>query len=140
MALLSPLYPRGPVDIGNNLQILPTDGSVPPLPGWKWIHTPGHTPGHVSYWRETDRVLVVGDAFITTAQESAYAVAAQKPEMHGPPMYFTQDFDAAKDSVDRLAALEPEIAVPGHGRAMEGVELRAALHQLSHESLPSRGA
>jgi glyoxylase-like metal-dependent hydrolase (beta-lactamase superfamily II) len=133
MALLSPLYPRGPVDVSRNLQILPASGEVPPLPGWKWIHTSGHTPGHVSFWRESDKSLVVGDAFITTAQESAYAVAAQKPEMHGPPMYFTQDFDASKASVDSLAALEPEIAVVGHGMAMQGAELRAALEQLSRD-------
>lgn len=133
MTLLSPLYPRGPVDVSSNLQILPSDGTVPPLPGWKWIHTPGHTPGHVSFWRESDKTLIVGDAFITTAQESAYAVAAQKLEMHGPPMYFTQDFDAAKHSVDILTNLEPEIAVVGHGRAMSGQPLRDALHQLSRE-------
>lgn len=132
MALLSPLYPRGPVDVSSYLQVLPEDGSVPPLPGWKWVHTPGHTPGHVSYWRESDRVLIVGDAFITTAQESAYSVALQKPEMHGPPMYFTQDFEASKVSVDRLIALEPEVAVVGHGRAMRGPLLRQSLQELSN--------
>jgi hypothetical protein len=77
--------------------------------------------------------LVVGDAFITTAQESAYAVATQKTEMHGPPMYFTQDFDAAKHSVDALAALEPELAITGHGMAMRGAELRQSLQELSRE-------
>ena len=133
MPLLSPLFPRGPVDVSRNLQILPEGGNVPPLPDWKWIHTPGHTPGHVSFWREEDMILIVGDAFITTAQESAYAVAVQKPEMHGPPMYFTQDFDAAKTSVDKLVALEPEIAVVGHGPAMRGAPLRAALEELSRE-------
>ena len=133
MALLSPLYPRGPVDVSRNLKMLPADGSVPPLPGWKWIHTPGHTPGHVSFWRASGKTLIVGDAFITTAQESAYAVATQKTEMHGPPMYFTQDFDASKTSVDALAALEPEIAIPGHGLAMRGEELRQSLHQLSRD-------
>lgn len=131
MALLSPLYPRGPVNVSQYLKVLPSNGSVPPLPSWKWVHTPGHTPGHVSYWRESDKVLVVGDAFITTAQESAYSVALQKPEMHGPPMYFTQDFDASKVSVDRLIALEPEIAVVGHGRAMRGPLLRQSLQELS---------
>jgi glyoxylase-like metal-dependent hydrolase (beta-lactamase superfamily II) len=131
IALMSPLFPRGPVNVSQSLQILPSDGSVPPLPGWKWIHTPGHTPGHVSFWREDDGVLVVGDAFITTAQESAYSVALQKPEMHGPPMYFTQDFGASKVSVDRLIALEPEVAVVGHGLAMRGPLLRKSLEELS---------
>lgn len=48
MSLLSPLYPRGPVDVSPWLQTLPEDGSVPQMPGWRWLHTPGHTPGHIS--------------------------------------------------------------------------------------------
>jgi hypothetical protein len=40
-------------------------------------------------WREEDRTIIAGDAFMTTDQESAYAVAVQKPAMHGPPKYFT---------------------------------------------------
>jgi len=76
---------------------------------------------------------MAGDAFITTNQESAYAVAVQRPELQGPPMYFTQDWDAACESVRRLAALEPELAVTGHGRAMRGPEMRAALHLLARD-------
>ncbi len=103
------------------------------MAGWKWIHVPGHTPGQVALWREGDRVLIAADAFITTRQESAYAVAAQKPEMHGPPMYFTQDWEAARVSVQRLAALEPELVVTGHGPAMQGPEMRAALQLLARD-------
>jgi glyoxylase-like metal-dependent hydrolase (beta-lactamase superfamily II) len=94
-------------------------------------HTPGHTPGHVSLWRERDRVLIAGDAFITTRQESVYAAVTQTPEMHGPPMYFTPDWVSAKASVRELAALGPEIVVTGHGAAMQGAEMRAALDSLA---------
>src|SRR3712207_5148441 len=90
MARLSPLYPRAPVNVSRWLRPLPADGSIPEMPGWQWLHTPGHTPGHISLWREADRTIVAGDAFITTRQESAYAVAAQSPEMRGPPQ-FTRD-------------------------------------------------
>ena len=69
MSLLSPLYPRGPIDLGSRLRPLPADGTVPAMPGWRWIHTPGHTPGHVSLWHEDSRTLIAGDAVITTAQE-----------------------------------------------------------------------
>ena len=131
MARLSSMYPRGPYDVSKWLQVLPADGSVPHMPGWRWIHVPGHTPGQIALWREGDRVLLPADAFITTRQESAYAVAAQKPEMHGPPMYYTQDWEAARASVQKLAALEPEIVVSGHGLAMQGPEMRAALHHLA---------
>lgn len=133
MSLTSGLFPRGPVDLRRWLRPLPEDGSVPHMPGWRWIHTPGHTPGHVSLWRAGDRALIAGDAFITTAQESAYAVFTQRPEMHGPPRYYTQDWEASWSSVQRLASLEPEIAITGHGHAMRGPELRRALHALASE-------
>ena len=133
MALLSPLYPRSPVDVRSRLRALPADGSVPSMPGWRWIHTPGHAQGHVSLWREADGLLVAGDAFVTTGQESAYEVAVQTPEMHGPPRYFTPDWAAAGRSVRNLAALEPELVVTGHGQAMRGQRMRAALHKLAAE-------
>lgn len=128
---LAPLFPRTPVDVSRRLRILPEDGSVPPLAGWRWVHTPGHTPGHVSLFRDGDRALIAGDAVITTGQESAYEVAMQTPEMHGPPRYFTPDWAAARDSVRRLAALEPALLVTGHGRAMAGAPMRAALSELA---------
>ena len=131
MALTSPLFPRGPIDVSARLNVLPPDGSVPFMPGWRWIHTPGHAPGHVSLWRESDRTLIAGDAFVTTAQESVYAAATQAPELHGPPMYFTPDWQSAKTSVETLAALEPEVAITGHGRAMRGALMRVALHALA---------
>jgi hypothetical protein len=63
--------------------------------------------------------------------------------MHGPPMYFTTDFEAAKESVQKLANLEPELAVTGHGRAMQGQGMRAALHLLAenfdHYAVPKSG-
>ena len=133
LAWLSPLYPRSPVNVGGRLRDLPKDGSIPVLPDWRWIHTPGHAVGHISFWRESDRALIVGDAFVTTAQESAYAVAVQAPEIHGPPMYFTHDWDAAGQSVAALAALEPELVVTGHGRALHGPAMRQALHVLARD-------
>jgi glyoxylase-like metal-dependent hydrolase (beta-lactamase superfamily II) len=131
MAALAGYYPRRPVNLGSRLRTLPEDGSLPSLPGWRWLHTPGHSVGHVSLWREADRILIAGDAFITTAQESAYAVAIQAPEMHGPPMYFTIDWEKASGSVRTLAQLEPALVITGHGKAMQGPEMRKALHQLA---------
>jgi hypothetical protein len=39
------------------------------MPGWRWMHTPGHTEGHVCLFRNSDRTLIAGDAFTTTKQE-----------------------------------------------------------------------
>lgn len=133
MASLAGLYPTKPVDVSGRLRALPEDGSVPGLEGWRWIHTPGHSPGHVSLWRQEDRTLIVGDAFVTTAPESAYATAVQAPEIHGPPRYFTVDWSASRDSVRRLAALRPALAVTGHGRAMAGEAMLAGLDALARD-------
>ncbi|MER8697120.1 MBL fold metallo-hydrolase [Mesorhizobium opportunistum] len=131
MALLSPLFPRGPIDLGSRLEILPGDGSIPGMPGWQWLHTPGHAPGHISLWREEDGSLIVGDAFITTGQESVYEVAVQDLEMHGPPRYFTPDWEAAERSVKQLAALKPRMVISGHGAAAAGAGMRQALESLA---------
>ena len=130
MALLSRLYPRGPIDISDRLRVLEEDG-VPELPDWRWVHTPGHTAGHVSLFRERDRTLLSGDAVITTRQESAIAVAMQRRELHGPPAYFTQDWNAAGESVGRLAALEPEMLLAGHGEPWGGAGMRSHLRELA---------
>lgn len=136
-ALLSPLYPRGPVDLGSRLRALPEDGaelSLAELPGWRLLHTPGHTPGHVSFYRPNDRTLLVGDAFCTTKPESFFAANLTQPaELHGPPSYFTQDWDAARTSVRKLAALEPETVAPGHGKPLMGDNVAASLRRLAAE-------
>lgn len=132
MATLARFYPRGPVDVSSWLRPLPADGSIPEMPHWQWVYTPGHTQGHISLWRPSDRFLIAGDAVITTAQESAYAVLRQEPELHGPPMYFTPDWEQAEQSVRQLAALQPERVVTGHGPALHGPAMRAALERLAN--------
>ena len=138
MGLSSVLFPRGPHDVGGRLRTLEADGGGDgpvPLPAdlgaWRFVHTPGHTPGHVALWRPSDRTLLSGDAVITQAQESAYAVATAAPEVHGPPMYFTPDWPAAAESARRLAGLEPEVLLSGHGVALSGESMRSALRELA---------
>src|SRR4051794_33894317 len=41
MPLLAPLFPRSPLDVSARLKLLPPDHSVPEMPGWRWLHTPG---------------------------------------------------------------------------------------------------
>nr|WP_199243555.1 MBL fold metallo-hydrolase [Hymenobacter sedentarius] len=131
MAYLSFTYPKHAYDFGSRVQALPVDGSVPGLPGWRWVHTPGHTFGHVSFFREHDKVLVAGDAFTTVFAESGLSTLTQKQEVHGPPAYFTPDWDAARESVQLLARMEPEVAATGHGIPMHGEALRRQLTELS---------
>ncbi len=132
MTLTSPLLPAGPFDFRPNVQALPQNGEVPGAPGWRWLPTPGHAPGHVSLWREADRSLIAGDAFVTTAQESAFSALSQFPtEVRRPPAYYTPDWDAARDAVRRLADLNPELAATGHGTPMWGDLMRAELGLLA---------
>ena len=133
MALMSFAYPNRAIDLGPRVKALPEDGSVPHMPGWRWIHTPGHTAGHVSLFRDADRCVVAGDAFVTVKQESLYAVVTQKQEIHGPPAYFTPDWTAARRSVETLAALKPGIAATGHGLPMSGEELARGLDRLARD-------
>jgi glyoxylase-like metal-dependent hydrolase (beta-lactamase superfamily II) len=143
MARMAGLFPRGPIDLGARARTLPADGAVPGLAGWRWIHTPGHAPGHVSLFRDADRTLVAGDAFVTTKQESMTAVFAQRKEIHGPPAYFTPNWDEARDSVRRLAELRPELAATGHGLPMRGERLHEGLERLARDfdrlARPSHG-
>ncbi len=77
--------------------------------GFTVLETPGHSVGHVSFWRESDRVLIVGDVlgnmhFITGI-----------PGLHTPPDLFTPDPARNRESARRLAELRPALACFGHG-------------------------
>jgi len=130
MAYMSFLYPKKPINITNNLELLPHNGTVPALPDWHWLHTPGHTAGHVSFFRESDGLLIAGDAFITRHGESMMAVFSQKKEVHGPPAYFTTNWADAHHSVEKLANLNPKTAATGHGMPMRAQQLQWQLNDL----------
>ena len=137
------LFPRGPYNVGSRLVALPKDGRVPVAPDWVAIHTPGHTAGHISLFRGADGVVIAGDAVTTTQQESLIAVATQRLELHGPPAYFTTDWDAARWSVQRLAATRVETLLSGHGQPMAGDSMRRDLRDLAEHfderAQPRRG-
>ncbi len=143
MADLSWLYPKKPIDITPHLKLLPPDCSVPFLPGWRYLHTPGHAPGHVSFFRDADKLLIAGDAVVTTKQESALFVLLQKKELSGPPKYFTYDWKASGESVKELAKLNPKIIATGHGQPLFGDQIAKDLHYLADNffslAIPKQG-
>ncbi len=143
MPLMSVLFPNSPINLWSSVDVLPEDGSVPGLPEWKYLHTPGHAPGHISLFRESDGVLIAGDAFVTTNQQSAISVMFQLKKVYGPPKYFTYDWALSRQSVKELMKLEPEVVATGHGKPMQGKEMRKALHNLSNnfyqDAVPNRG-
>jgi len=133
MARMAPLFPERGIDLGHRATALPSNGEAPGMPGWRVIHTPGHSPGHISLFRATDRLLIAGDAVVTTRQESVFAVATQKEELNGPPAYFTIDWDASHRSVSTIASLKPAILTTGHGQTLRGDDLPQRLGALARE-------
>jgi hydroxyacylglutathione hydrolase len=77
--------------------------------GFTVLETPGHTRGHISFWRESDRVLIVGDVL------SNMNIATGIPGLHELPALTTADPHASRESARRIAALEPALACFGHG-------------------------
>jgi glyoxylase-like metal-dependent hydrolase (beta-lactamase superfamily II) len=91
-------------------ETLDADGSTP-VPGFTAVHTPGHTAGHVSYLLDrAGGVLFVGDA----------AGGGRGGRVRRTPRFINEDAAAATASVARLARLEFEVAVFGHGRLTSG--------------------
>ncbi len=98
---------------------------VPSLPDWECIPTPGHTAGHVSFFRPSDRVLITGDAVINVHLNSLWSflrwsLGRNKQRLSGPPWYTTWNWRAAKQSVATLARLEPCVLACGHGLPISG--------------------
>ncbi|MGN6373248.1 MAG: MBL fold metallo-hydrolase [Solirubrobacteraceae bacterium] len=77
--------------------------------GFTVLDTPGHTPGHISLWRESDRVLILGDVLNNMNLLTAV------PGLHEPPPMFTPDVASNRASIGKLAELRPALACFGHG-------------------------
>lgn len=103
------------------------DAAVPGLSDWKCIPTPGHTPGHVAFFRPSDRVLIAGDAVATVNLNSLWDFMLQKQKVAGPPSISTWNWRAAQASVAALAQLEPRVLAGGHGVPMTGPETACEL-------------
>ena len=77
--------------------------------GFKVLHTPGHSAGHVVFWRESDRVLVAGDVVNTMHPFT------MKRGLREPLDVFTPDPAENRRSIKRIAELEPALLLVGHG-------------------------
>jgi glyoxylase-like metal-dependent hydrolase (beta-lactamase superfamily II) len=77
--------------------------------GFTVLESPGHSPGQVAYWRESDRVLILGDVL------NGMNVRTGRRGLHEPPDVFTPDPPRNRASARRLAALRPALTCFGHG-------------------------
>lgn len=108
------------------------------LPKCSWhvpvaaIEPSGHTPGHVSFFRDGDRVPLAGDAFCTVDQTSAVKFLTIKLRFRCLPITSLL-IGGAHASVVHLADLDPEVIGAGHGEPMFGDEARYGLRRLARE-------
>ncbi|HVD40834.1 MAG TPA: MBL fold metallo-hydrolase [Solirubrobacterales bacterium] len=80
--------------------------------GFRVVHSPGHSRGHVLFFRESDRVVICGDVI----RNMSYATAL--PGIKEPPPLFTYDMEENRRSIRKLAELNPSLILPGHGPAV----------------------
>lgn len=140
ISMMSRAFPHSGYDFGGRVHSLPTDGTVPGMAGWRWLHTPGHTPGHVSLFRESDRVLLAGDAVTTMDMDSWAAQVTRHREFDRPPAPFTPDWPAARRSASALGDLEPGAVAAGHGTPIAGpATARRLRHFADNFPVPARG-
>ncbi len=117
---LTPLLPRPTSSVARLGQMLGgpphpvsrslTDGEE--VGGFTVVATPGHTPGHLSFWRARDRVLIVGDVIFHRNPVTLRKGLAE------PFAFATFDPGLNRASARRLAALEPRIVCFGHGAVL----------------------
>ncbi len=115
---LSQFFPSSTVNLGGRLSELQETG----LPEWECIHTPGHSPGHVAFFRRADGALIAGDAVTTMNLDSLIGTLMKRPELCRPPVPATTNWPLAHESVRRLAALRPSLIAAGHGPPLRGAE------------------
>lgn len=113
-------------DLGEWIHPMP-EGKLPGLPGWQVVETPGHTPGHISFFRAKDKVLVGGDAIATVDLDKVQDILVGKTKISKPPAPATTDWLSSRKSVRKLALLQPQVLICGHGEPMLGAALATDL-------------
>jgi glyoxylase-like metal-dependent hydrolase (beta-lactamase superfamily II) len=98
----------GPVEISGTV----AEGDE--LAGFTVVHLPGHAPGQIGLWRESDRVALSSDCFYTLDPWGRNCA----PRV--PGAVYNHDTEQARASIRKLAALEPAAAWPGHAKPVTG--------------------
>jgi glyoxylase-like metal-dependent hydrolase (beta-lactamase superfamily II) len=109
-------WDAGPVDIAGTL----TEGDE--VAGFSVVEIPGHAPGQIALWRQSDRLALVSDCFYTVD------MWGRDCEPHLPLAMYNFDTEQARASMRKLAALEPAAAWPGHAKPLTG-DVRSQLER-----------
>jgi hydroxyacylglutathione hydrolase len=98
----------GPVKIEGTL----TEGDE--VAGFRVVDLPGHAPGQIGLWRESDRLALVSDCFYTLD------IWGRDIAPHVPMPIYNYDTERARESIRKLAEMEPAVAWPGHAKPVSG--------------------
>ncbi|WP_400191471.1 MBL fold metallo-hydrolase [Hymenobacter sp. B81] len=141
LAFVARFFPPQSFQLTDVVQPLATtDNDVPYLPGWRWLPVPGHAPGQVALFREADRTLLGADAFATANHESVPALLLQRPQISVAGAPFNYNWPQVQESVQRLAALQPQAIGCGHGPVISGPAAAAGLQALADNfPMPAHG-
>jgi glyoxylase-like metal-dependent hydrolase (beta-lactamase superfamily II) len=139
LALIGRFYSGERIDLSDYVRPLP-EGKLPGLSGWQAVPTPGHSPGHLSFFREADRVLLAGDACTTVDLDKWDGILHNTPKLCRPPSPTTSDWVNARKSLKRLADLEPLTIAAGHGQPMSGGHIPKLLRLIAEQAIiPLKG-
>ena len=124
--VMLPWWDGGPVEPDGTL----TEGDE--VAGFEVIHFPGHAPGLIGLWRESDRVALVSDTVYLV--DSARLKPLPEGEASVPHPAWAWDHRKAKESVRKLAELHPAKVLAGHGEPLyrDGEDLHDALIEASN--------
>lgn len=140
LGMMSRFLKPDSINLKGVIQPLPASGALPYSKEWRWIHTPGHTSGHIALYRASDGTLIAGDSLTTQDFDSLWKMAFGKEQAyrHGAP--FIPNWKAAEWSVKKLASLRPTTIACGHGKPMIGEHVAKELQKLAdHFPIPKRG-
>jgi hydroxyacylglutathione hydrolase len=99
--------------------------------GFRVVHFPGHAPGQIGLWRESDRVALVSD--VVYLLDSARLKSLPEGEASVPHPAWNWNHQQAKESARKLAALDPMVVGTGHERPLRGESLRATLERAAEK-------
>jgi len=116
---------------GGAVKIAGTVAEGEEVAGFRVLHLPGHAPGLIGLWRESDRVALVSD--VVYLVDSGRLKPLPDGEASVPHPAWAWDHRQAKESVRRLAALDPRVLGTGHEHVLRGESLRATLERAAEK-------
>ena len=121
MPLFLKSWDGGPVEIAGTV----SEGDE--IAGFRVVHLPGHAPGLIGLWRESDRLALCSDTLYTLDPQTG-----RKGPPRVPHRAFNKDTEQARASIRKLAALEPATVWPGHADPVVG-DVRSELERIANE-------